>query len=212
MRTKTLLLSAAVGAAGLLAADAQVYSVNSVGYVNLVLPTGYSMIANPLESSDNTVGSLFSQAATGLPDGTSIFKFNSSTGQYAVNVLDFGEWANAGQTLNPGEGAFILNPGPEVTVTFVGEVKQGNLSQSIPQGFSIQASQVPQSGQLDSDLGFPAADGDIVYMWNNATGQYAVHVFDFGDWSIPPVPSVAQSFFVQKAAATTWSRSFSVNN
>lgn len=212
MRTKTLLLSAAVGAAGLLAASAQVYSVNSVGYVNLAIPPGFSMIANPLNAADNTIGALFDPAKTGLPDGTTIYKFNSSTGQYSVNVLDFGAWANPSDTLNPGEGAFIRNVGPATTITFVGEVMQGTLTQSLPQGFSIQASQVPQSGQLDTDLGFPAVDGDTVFMFVNSTGQYSVHAFDFGAWNVPPVPAVGESFFVQKIAAATWTRNFSVNN
>jgi hypothetical protein len=212
MRTKTLLLSAAVGAVGLLASNAQVYSVNSVGYVNLAIPTGFSMIANPLNTSDNTVGSLLNPATSGLPDGTTLYKFNPANGQYQVNVLDFGEWALPAMTLNPGEGAFIQHGGAPTSVTFVGEVAQGALTQNIPQGFSIQASQVPQSGQLDTVLGFPAVDGDTVFMFVNATGQYSVHVFDFGDWSIPPVPRVGESFFVQKAAATVWTRTFSVNN
>ena len=47
MRTKTLLLTAALAAAGVVSSMAQVYSVNSVGYVNLTLPNGFSMIANP---------------------------------------------------------------------------------------------------------------------------------------------------------------------
>jgi hypothetical protein len=77
-------------------------------------------------------------------------------------------------TLDPGEGAFIFNPGAAFNALFVGEVKQGALTTPECQGFQIVASQVPQTGALDSDLGFPVADGDTVYLFNNATGSYAI--------------------------------------
>jgi hypothetical protein len=51
MRTKTLLLTAALAVAGLSSASAQVYSVNAVGYINLSLPKGFSMICNQLKAS-----------------------------------------------------------------------------------------------------------------------------------------------------------------
>ena len=47
MRTKTLILTAFVGALGIAGASAQVYSVNAVGYVNKSLPKGFSIVANP---------------------------------------------------------------------------------------------------------------------------------------------------------------------
>jgi hypothetical protein len=213
MRTKTLLLSAAVGVAGLVAASAQtVYSVNSVGYVNSTFPVGFSMIANPLDAGtgNNTVSALLDPAL--FAEGTTIYKFNPSTSNYTLNVVDFGAWTLPDMTLNPGEGVFINVLSSPVTVTFVGEVPQGDLTQALPAGFSIQASQVPQEGQLDTVLGFPATDGDVVYLFDNGANGYTIHAFDFGDWSTPPVPSVGESFFVNKIAATDWTRSFSVNN
>ncbi len=213
MRTKLLLLSAAVGAVGLVAANAQtVYSVNSVGYVNLTLPVGFSMIANPLDAGagNNTVGALLDPAK--FTEGTTIYKFNPVTSSYTLNVVDFGAWTLPDMTLSPGEGVFINVLSASVTATFVGEVPQGPLSQALPSGFSIQASQVPQEGQLDTVLGFPAVDGDVVYLFDNGSGAYTIHAFDFGDWSTPPVPSVGESFFVNKISAANWTRTFSVNN
>lgn len=209
MRTKTLLLTAALGVAGIATSMAQVYSVNAVGYVNVAVPTGFSLIANPLDAGagNNTIVKLFANVA----DGTTIYKFNNATGQYSVNVNDGGEWGNPSDTLEPGDGAFIKNPGAATTVTFVGEVKQGHLTTAIPAGFSIKSSQVPQSGQLDTALGFPAADGDVVYRFNNASSQYIVSVNDGGEWSNIPTPNVGEAFFVKKVAATSWVRDFSVN-
>src|SRR6478672_7317898 len=46
MRTKTLLLTAALAAVGVSSSMAQVYSVNVVGYVNKSVPKGFYMLAN----------------------------------------------------------------------------------------------------------------------------------------------------------------------
>jgi hypothetical protein len=210
MRTKTLLLSAAVGAAGLLAANAQVYSVNSVGYVNLTIPPGFSMVANQLNSSDNTVGSLLPS----VPLGTTVYKWNTATGQYDINNFSFAGWGNPAMTLNPGEGAFVSNTsGSNINITLVGEVPQGAASNiNIPAGFSIVSSPVPQSAALDA-IGFPAALGDAFYLFNNSSGQYEVYNFSFaGFGGNPPVPAVGQAFWVNKVNAAAWNRNFSVNN
>ena len=206
MRTKTLLLSAAVGAVGLLAADAQVYSVNSVGYINLTIPVGFSMVANQLNTGNNTVGSLLPN----VPDGTTIYKYNGVG--YDINIFDAG-WGNPAMTLNPGEGAFIRVVGSALAVTLVGEVPQGAASnQVIPSGFSIRSSTVPQTANLDA-MGFPASDGDTVYRYSNSQQGYVTSIYDAGWGGGAPVVAVGESFFVRKTgAAANWNRNFSVNN
>ena len=64
MRTKALLLGAAVGAIGLATSMAQVYSVNIVGYVNTTIPTGFSIICNPLNATGgNTIGNVMPRSS-----------------------------------------------------------------------------------------------------------------------------------------------------
>jgi hypothetical protein len=208
MRTKTLLLTAALGAVGLTSATAQqVFSVNAVGFVNVVVPAGFSMIANPLNAPTNTIPALFA----GVPDGTTIYKFDGTS--YSLNTLDLGEWGLPTQTLLPGEGAFIRNPGTApFTVTFVGEVMQGSLSNPLPANFSIKSSQVPQAGAVATLLGFPAADGDTIYQFVSAQQAYVIHTLDLGEWSGgEPNIAVGESFFSKKVAAGNWTRTFSVN-
>jgi hypothetical protein len=178
--------------------------VNVVGYINVPVPAGFSMIANQLDSGNNTVSSLLPS----VPEGVTLYKFVS--GAYLINGFEFGEWSLPNMTLDPGEGAFIFNPGAEFNALFVGEVKQGSLQTGIPQGFSIVASQVPQTGALDTVLGFPVVDGDTVYLFNNATGSYSISGFEFGEWSIVPTPKVGEAFFVNKVAAVVWTRDFTV--
>lgn len=204
MRTKLLLSAAVLGVAGIIAASAQVYSVNVVGYINVPVPPGFSMIANQLDSGDNTVGNLMPAP----PEGTTLYKFVG--GAFAINAFEFGEWSIPDMTLEPGEGAFINNTsGAEFMALFVGEVKQGALTTPLTAGFQIVSSQVPQSGALDADLGFPVAEGDVVYLFDNATGQYSIAAFEFGEWAAP-VPAVGEAFFVNKTAAASWTRNFTV--
>lgn len=214
MRTKTLLLSAAAIAAGVLASEAQtVFSANAVGYVNLSLPAGYSMIANPLNGTNNNLSTVLPS----VPDGTSILKFDPATQQFAGTIPTFIEglgWFPDG-VLAPGEGAFILLPSA-ATLTFIGEVPQGNLSQPVSAGYSIQASQVPQQGQLTADLGFPGADGDSILRFDNATQTYSPVIPTFIDglgwFPEDPEINVAESFFALKTVEATWTRTFNVNN
>jgi hypothetical protein len=189
----------------MIAASAQVYSVNVVGYINVDVPVGFSMIANQLDSGDNTVANLMPE----VPEGTTLFKFVPATGAYAGNTFEFGEWANPAMTLEPGEGAFI-STAEAFTALLVGEVKQGALSTPLVQGFQIVASQVPQAGAVDSVLGFVPEEGDTVYRFNNATGSYASATYEFGEWFAPSL-EVGESFFLFKVgAATSWDRTFNV--
>jgi hypothetical protein len=214
MRTKTLLFAAALGLATVATSMAQaVYSVNAVGFVNRSVPPGFSIIANPLKNGDNSLGTLFPV----VPTGTTIYKFVD--GAYKSYFFVRGAWNDPTVKLEPGEGAFIKNTTTEAfNVTFVGEVPTGeNMSINLPAGYSLVASHVPQALVLKSpegttaDLNFPAVNGDTIYFFRN--GAYQSHPFIRGGWTTEsgPVPEVGEGFFVKKGAATTWTRSFSVN-
>src|ERR1051325_5515935 len=206
MRTKTLLLSAAVFAAGFTASLAQsLYSVNAVGYVNLSLPAGYTMIANPLNTTNNTIGSLI----TDFPNFGNLLKWNG-TG-FTVATFAFGSWDQPNITLNPGEGAFV-NIGSPFTLTFVGDVMQGSLTNPIPAGYSIRASQVPQSGGVSTTLGLTQLGTfDNLLVWTGS-GYQIYTVLPGGAWDpSEPQINVGQSFFVNASAPTSWQRTFSVN-
>lgn len=212
MRTKTLLLSAAATVLGAWSVSAQVYSVNAVGYVNATLVPKLNLVANPLNAG--TGNNVLSKVLVGVPDNTAVFKFNG-TGYDAANYLEaLGGW-DTDLALAPGEGAFVQIPGTaDVKVTFVGEVMQGTLSNPLPAGLSIKSSMVPQSGGLSAVLGFPAADQDTVFMWDKtAQGYVAYNYLDaLGGWDTEPTPAVGEAFWVKKSAASTWTRTFSVNN
>lgn len=211
MRTKTLLLTAAIGAAGVATSMAQVFSVNAVGYVTKTVPAGkFALISNPLNAADNTIDKLFA----GLPAGTQIYKYDGT--KYVPGVFDdfdntYGPLGK--QTLVPGEGIFVKNnSAADINITFVGEVPQGDLKNPLPKGLSIRSSQVPQAGN-SNQLGLKGGPGDQVFKFNVATQGYQPGAFDDFDnkWPDTLTVDVGEAFFISKANAGSWDRSFNVN-
>jgi hypothetical protein len=217
MRTKTLLLIAAAAAAGITASNAQVYSVNAVGYVNKTVPKGgFALVANPLIAQTNTVEALF-----GGHDGLQVFIWNTTKKAFDFTAYstDFG-WDPAGPektVINPGHGVFLKNTtAADIQVTFVGEVPQGTdptpLKTDLVPGLQIVASQVPQSGTVET-LGYKADNDDKVYQWDLAGQKYSFSQFstDFGWDPALKTLDVGDAFFLSKTAAGSWTRSFDVN-
>jgi hypothetical protein len=209
MRTKALILTAAIGATSIATSMAQVYSVNAVGYVNIACPSGFSMIAHQFVVPSRTLASLIPNPTP----STQIYKLGPSGYQISTfDDIDLVWTPDPNATIDLGGGVFINSPGAQ-TLTFVGEVPQGNLVTPTPSGFSIRSSQVPQAGTVSS-LGLVGQPTDQIYKLGPS--GYQIYTFDDIDlvWT-PNEPSVAvgESFFLNKApgGTTTWTRTFSVN-
>jgi len=234
MRTKTLLLAAALTAAGIASTLAQsnVYSLNVVGYVNVTVPQNkYAIVSTPLNFTGTGGNNITNVIGGTIPDGTLVFKF--SGGSFAdpeTYVAGFG-WYPGEQSLPPGSGYFIKTPnsGGTATLTFVGEVFQGNHTNALSSGYSLAGSQVAQSVPLgdastaqQTTMHFPAVDSDNLFFFDVPTQSYKDPVtyvsgygwFDSGPSGPGPVtgpsPAVAEGFFIQKGAAANWVRNFTV--
>ena len=173
---------------------AQVYSLNAVGYINVTIPPGFSIIANQLNTTNNNVSPLldsyidggagginnciFYKYVTGLgspwqtltPDYYSVYNNNPGT----PGNFPWDQQTATNTTLNPGEAMFVRNfNSTNVVVTFVGTVLQGQLTNTtiVGQGFNLVSSLVPQAGRVDVDLGLPEVDGDVVYVYNPSTAS-----------------------------------------
>ncbi|MBI2948686.1 MAG: hypothetical protein HYY23_13670 [Verrucomicrobia bacterium] len=211
MRTKTLLLTAALSAAGVATSMAQVFSVNAVGYVTTKIPAGkFALISNPLIATDNKVEALFA----GL--NVQIFKFDSAKG--AWNTAQFDDLENkiigpaAAQEVKPGEGVFVKNLGKtEISVTFVGEVPAGDLSNPLPKGFSVRSSQVPQKGKLKDALGLNGEVGDTIYRWTGDNYKQLLYDDLDNNWTPNDDIEVGEAFFISKKNAGAWTRKFTIN-
>jgi hypothetical protein len=209
MRTKTLLVTAALSAAGIATSMAQVYSQNAVGYVNITANPGFNMVANPLVQTDTTVGALLPTP----PQLTAIFKLTPTGFVQSTYDADLGGWDDPALTLDLGGGFFLYNPGNTAfTATFVGEVAQGTLVNNIPTaGFSMRSSKVPQTGRLTADLGYVPNQLDSVYTFVGGAFTQYTYDQDLGGWDEDPPISVGQAFYLNAAAPNNWVRTFSVN-
>lgn len=232
MRTKTLLLTAAILAGSLATSLAQatnVYSANIVGYVNKVNVPGYQMIANPLNGTNNTVVNIFA----GPPDYLTVFKRNALGTGYDSSTFDpdagpGGAWTAPGLTLAPGEGAFLFNPlVGNYTNTFVGEVTLDSTN-TYAEGYSIRASVVPQSGGIQTVLLLPVSPSDpknsTIFRFNAGGSGYKSYTYDTedlgGTWTSSaidgpePSPGVGEAFWIANGTGNgtkQWIRHFTVN-
>jgi hypothetical protein len=201
VKTKALLCLAALNAASLSTSMAQsnVYSLNVVGYVNVTLGNGDTLIANPLDAGNNSVSNLFTTTFTPLEGnggGFTVFTWNGSF--FSANIFDQygGGFGNPYQQLPPGTGMFVFNgSGTVVTNTFVGNVMQGLLTNSLPGGDSLLGSQVPMSTNVVA-LGLTGSRGDTIFMWNGNFfvsihyDEFAAGWIDPGDSFVGPVDPV----------------------
>jgi hypothetical protein len=213
MRTKALLLTAAVSAVGVASSMAQtVYSVNIVGYVNKTVGNGLSLIANQLNHTPNNGVA----TVIGTPAGpVTVSKFNPTAGNFdlAIYDADAGGWSDpTSMVLNPGQAAFVDNAtGNPLPLTFVGEV-QLNSTLNIKAGLDAYSSVIPQAGDLNA-LQFPTPPGPMtLFKFNGSAFDPFIYDLDAGGWS-PGVPSVAiaEGFFIDNGAtAFNWSRNFPV--
>lgn len=226
MRTKTVLLTALLGAASIASSVAQtVYSVNAVGYVNVTIPAGgFALLANPLNQTVNSITSVLPS----VPNNTILYVINKTTGQFnTFTKRSETLWSGTGAAdvrLDPGVGFFLKNPTAEaLTVTFVGEVPQTTdtaaLSVAYNAGFNLVGSIVPQSGGLVSTLGYTPTANDVVYRFDTAKQSYVFSTYrnPTTGWTgisgeTEPQISVAQGFWLNAKTSGTWTRTFTIGN
>jgi hypothetical protein len=196
-----------------------------VGYVNLTITNGYNFLANPLNSTNNTLTNLIQNC----PDNTEVYLWDvgqqTFAGPATFQGVDFGGW-DTNFDLPPGKG-FLVVSDSRWTNTFVGEVLQGSLTNFVAgtNRFSLLGSMVPQAAPLSgtNNLQFPGGDGDTVYFFPSSSGgqtfSEAYSYFGGFGWFDPrgivgtngPVLQVGQSFFVQvPGSSKNWIRQFTV--
>jgi hypothetical protein len=196
------------------------YSDNIVGYINVAVPRGFTLIANQVDNQpDNSLKTLFPVETTA--DLTVVYKYDNGLGGFSSDQIVGGTWSSGGgATLNPGEGAFVFAP-VAFTATFVGRVELFS-TVNVPLGFSILSSAIPQQGAIydtaapgdgntDLQYGIPLWQQPF-YQFNNGLGGYASYQFS-GSWSSEPGPilKVGESFFTfYTGEIHNWMRTFVV--
>jgi hypothetical protein len=224
MRTKTILLSALLGTLGsvsLMAQSTNVYSLNAVGYINVTLEPGFNILSCPLIASpDNTVNTLLTNGS-GQFKKWALYFWNPSSAAYTEVQGAGTSWGAGGtNTLNPGQAAWINNPSNSpVTVTFVGTVPSGSLTNTLlPNTFNLVSSILPTSGDLVTNplMNFTTAvKKDQVWMWNPVSQTYTESVAGaagFPTSSQPYQTNVGGGFWYLNNTNTpnSWVENFSV--
>ncbi len=189
---------------------ANIPSVNVNGYASVALPPGFSLICNPFDAPDNSVGASF----IGWPDGTTLNKYDTRQVRLNENGVKNGKWMHPGEQLLRGEGAIFFNPTEDYkSHSFVGDVVQGSLTLPIPSGFSLRGQLVPQAGNLSEDLSFPISDGDVIHLFDRDRQKYVLHPFENGKWTAgAPILSVGESFWVAKTDPENWTKNLLVTS
>jgi len=223
MRTKTLLLAAALSAAGLATSLAQsnVYSLNVVGYYNIPLTNNFNYISIQLgPDQTGTNATLTSALGTNWPNFTKVYAYDLQLGLIGQAQVIAGAWtANATVTKRGvvAGGGLVLQPaaGSPTTLTIVGEVLQGHLvngeaASAVPY---LKSSMVPQAGLVKDVLGLnlPTIPG-TQNLYRSPAGSFINHVFLAGTWlGGQPNINVGESFFVSGVTnGFTWTRDFTV--
>jgi hypothetical protein len=185
MRTKTLLLSALLGALVSVSVHEQnVYSHNSVGYINVTFAPGtYTILTVPLVGSpDNTLNTLLPNT-NGQYKKAQVFAF--SGGAFTITEIGVSTnanasgWATGGAdvSLTPGSAVWFYNPTTAaMTATFVGTVLTGPVTNALIPGFNLVGSMVPASGDLATNSIMSLTNytkHDYVYTYDPASAQYS---------------------------------------
>jgi hypothetical protein len=223
MRTKTMLLSALLGTLGsvsLMAQSTNVYSLNAVGYINVTIEPGFNLISCPLWASpDNTLNTLLTNA-NGQFKKWGFYAYSPATGYAAEAIGTASGWTGGGtNVLAPGQAAWLFLPETSnaTTVTFVGTVPSGSLTNTILPGFNLVSSYLPTSGNIVTNtlMNFTTqVKKDQVYTYDALTQSYApADIATATGWTTDPVQAnVGGGFWYlnNTNVANNWVENFSV--
>lgn len=214
MRTKTVLCAAALAAGIATSAVAQsnVYSLNVVGYYNVSVAANQTvLVGNQLNTTNNNLPGVIP-----APPPGSQFQYFTGGGltAYVFDDVDL-QWEPdaTGVNLSPGHGGYFKSP-VATTVTFVGEVKQGSLTNTFTKNqYVVLASQVPIGTNLVG-MQLSGEPGDQIQTYNNGFSAFVFDDVDLqwepGNPGGPTIP-VGGAFFYRKAGnSTTWVQNFTV--
>ena len=235
MRTKVLLIAAAL-AASLASSMAQnVYSLNVVGYVNVTLPSKqFTGIANPLDASmggtvatGNDITNLFNLGTTPLlANNSTIAQFVSALNNYSASVsyVALSKKWGGNFSMPPGSGALFYNNGvADAVVTFTGQVPQGTYSVKTlgSKQFSLVGSPIPIGGDITNSttfVGLVPSNNDTVATFNSALNNWnpsSSWVNLSKKWGVTASSTIpvgkAFLYYNNGAAANNWVSNFTVN-
>lgn len=200
--------------AGLVSSSAQVYSANVVGYVNIQLTNGFTMVANQLDfDGTGTNNNILTCLGTNLPNALTVEAWNGAG-------FSSTKWSTGGQkwssstalitnSMQPSVGFFVSSP-VQTNFVEVGTVLQGTNTYPIMPGLQIASFRTPVSGGIQTGLGYVPTKNDVVEVWNG--GGFSSHKWSGSAWSGggEPIINVGQAVFLNAIATNNWTQGFTV--
>jgi hypothetical protein len=181
--------------------------VTTVGSYNVELVPGLTLVGLHVDYGNrNSISNLFRT----MVEGAELYKVVN--GSFTTNVYRDGRWERPNETLELGEGVYLWNPTAQPFLNaFGGTIREGDLTNVIPAGLSIQASMVPRGGKLTQELGLRLNAFDNVYLLEGG----ALKVFTFlpdGTWRpTEPVVRLSEGFVINAARETNWVMHVEIN-
>jgi hypothetical protein len=162
----------------------------------VTVPSGLSLIGNHLNRGSNTVGEVLGN----VPDGTVFTKWNNTTrSTEPTNIFRalMGGWMLPEQTLQPGEGAWLKNPGPPFTVTMEGVPAPPSLPVALSQELVLVCRQKVATGTFEQITGRRPTEDTVVYRYFDGIGWLNYTFLTGIGWDpYPPKIPVGEAVFV----------------
>jgi hypothetical protein len=165
-----------------------------------------------LDNGTNDLNSIIPTA----PAGTTVQLWNTGLQDFdaTIPVFSSGKWVpNA--TIKAGQGFFVV-PNGAFTNTFVGDVRQGSVTNALVGNGNYEAiaSTVPVGGSITNVLDqYPALAGDTLQIWNVGLQDFdaTIPVYSSGKWVPDWNFKVGEGFFlVRNGPGVNYVRTFNV--
>jgi hypothetical protein len=212
MRTKTLLVAGAALALSLATSQAQVYSQNVVGYVNVTIPGNkQALVGGTLETGlgSNSVNAVLSIGLISYSptpgDQTTMQIWNTNTLVFDLfywydatdaSPLPAGWYSGGGSPctslLDPANAAYVQNNAAgQITVTIIGNVLEGSHTYIVSVGQNFYGVPDPFAGLPldDPQINFPATSSADTYQLWTASGGYGGLLYYYNAADASPYPA-----------------------
>jgi hypothetical protein len=192
-------------------AQAQVYSVNIVGYINkgTTLPSQLLLVNNTLDDGTNTLRSQLGTA----PVGCKAWVWNGAAYNSSEVTTKAGNQWNSNLPIPNGSGFFFQGPASLVTNTFVGQIKgkSGTSFTNELTGGIVDVTGAPlpiatTSIKTDAAYGLSTAPlGSKAWKWNGATYNSSEVTTKAGNqWNADFAVGVNEAIVIQPSSTFKW--------
>jgi hypothetical protein len=222
MKIKTLAIAAATLAVGAITSQAQVYSQNIVGYVNVIYPAGTLILsANPLTTGNDVLTNVIG-SGTGLIGTPHLYHWNNVGWDTYTWSGAQKKWLNgvadvSNTNISPGQ-AFFINASVTFTNTYSGTIVAntggGTATNALHTGYTPIGELVPYGDTLtnSSTVNLTVGGASSIQIWDNVAQAYqpvytysgAKKTWLQGAVTNVPVLSVGQGFFINPNVNTNW--------